>query len=76
VNEIDWPEQIVVADALTLTAGVEGEEIVTVILLDETKEGLAQLALLVNSQLTISPLLSVDVTKVVPVAAFEPFTFH
>lgn len=45
-------------------------------LFEVTKAGLAQLALLVNSQLTISPLLRVDVTKVVPVAAFEPFTFH
>jgi len=45
-------------------------------LFDATTAGLAQLALLVNSQLTISPLLNVEVMKVVPVAVFNPFTFH
>jgi hypothetical protein len=45
-------------------------------LFEVTTAGLAHPALLVNSQLTTSPLFNVDVTNVVPVVAFEPFTFH
>ena len=48
-----------------------------VMLLEVAVVGLAQVALLVNTQVTICPLVSVVVVKVVLlIPTFPPFTFH
>jgi len=77
------PEQIVVTPATAageetiLTAGVTNAFTVIVIVLDVTVAEEGQVALLVMSQVTVCPLVSVVVVNVVPPdPAFTPFTFH
>ena len=58
VKVTDCPTQIAVLVAETATAGVVGVATETVIVLDDILVGLAQFALLVNIQVTISPLFN------------------
>ena len=70
------PAQILGVPVLMLTLGVTVPVTVIVTTFDVPVNGDAQVALLVNTQLTCCPLLNV-LTKVVElVPAFTPFTFH
>ena len=72
------PAQIVLPGfAVTDTEGTTTGFTTIVMLLEVAVVGLAQRALLVNTQVTICPLVSVVVVKVVLlVPTFPPFTFH
>ena len=72
------PEQMVFPGFAEMdTDGVTEELTTIVMLLDVAVVGLAHVALLVNTQVTICPLVRVVVVKVeMFVPAFTPFTFH
>ena len=72
------PAQIVLpVFAVMDTEGTTTGLTTIVMLLEVAVVGLAQRALLVNTQVTICPLVSVVVVKVVLlVPTFPPFTFH
>lgn len=77
VNVTLVPEQMVVALAVMETVGTKIGFTTRVMLLLVAVVLLKQLALLVSSQLTISPLFNtaeLNVGLLVP--AFAPFTFH
>lgn len=77
LNVTEVPAQIVVAVAAIETDGVRMVETFIVIPGLVIEEGMAQVALLVNTQVTTSPLKSVDEVKVVLfVPTSIPFTFH
>jgi hypothetical protein len=71
------PLQAVLTDELIVMEGVREELTVMVMLFDVAVEGLAQLALLVKTQLTTSLFESELLVKVLElVPALLPFTFH
>lgn len=77
VNVTDEPAQIVVALAAILTTGTCKAFTVMVILLLVAPDGVAQVALLVSTQLTTSVLASAVVVYVLLfVPTLPPFTFH
>ncbi len=76
VNVTEVPAHIVVADAAILTDGVCSGFTVMVTLLLVAVDGVAQVALLVNTALTTSPLDNPVVVYVLPVVTAILFTLH
>ena len=71
------PAQMVTADAVIFAVGVTTGLTVIVTVLLVTDAGVAQVALEVNTQVMISPLLSVlSIKLLLLVPIFTPFFFH
>ena len=77
VNVTAVPEQMLVCDAVILTAGVTAGAMLTTIRLDVAVPVPTQLPVTVTWQVTVSLLFSAALLKeLLLVPAFTPFTFH